>query len=30
MKERTLKILEFNKVKEKLRKYAITSGEKSL
>ena len=30
MKERTLKILEFNKVKEKLRKYAITSGGKEL
>ena len=30
MKERTLRILEFNKVKNKLRKYAVTSGGKEL
>ena len=30
MKERTLRILEFNKVKNKLRNYAVTSGGKEL
>lgn len=30
MKERTLRILEFNKVKNKLRSYAVTSGGKEL
>lgn len=30
MNERALRILEFNKIKEKLKKYAITSGGKSL
>ena len=30
MKERTLRILEFNKIKNKLRNYAVTSGGKEL
>ena len=30
MKERTFRILEFNKVKDKLRSYAVTSGGKEL
>ena len=30
MKERTLRILEFNKIKNKLRGYAVTSGGKEL
>lgn len=30
MNERSLRVLEFNKIKEKLRKYAVTSGGKEL
>ena len=30
MKERTLRILVFNKIKNKLRNYAVTSGGKEL
>ena len=30
MEERTLRVLEFNKIKEKLKEYAITHGEKIL
>lgn len=28
MEERTLRVLEFNKIKEKLKEYAITHGRK--
>lgn len=30
MEERTLRVLEFNKIKEKLKEYAITHGGKNL
>ena len=30
MKERTLRILEFNKIKDKIKKYAITQSGKEL
>lgn len=30
MKERTLRILEFNKIKDKIEKYAITSSGKEM